>query len=167
MAEKFLTLAHISKSYSGVQALDNVSFTVEKGEVHCIVGENGSGKSTLIKIIAGVVQPDTGEIVIGKKRFRRLNAIDSINEGIQVIYQDLSLFPNLTVAENIAMNQYLEEKRKIVNRSEMQKIAREAMKRIGTELDLSEVVGELPIAKQQIVAICKAITKGEKTHNNG
>jgi simple sugar transport system ATP-binding protein len=162
MAEEFVALKNVSKSYSGVQALDNVSFTVEKGEVHCLVGENGSGKSTLIKIIAGVVQPETGEIIINKKHFHKLNAIDSINEGIQVIYQDLSLFPNLTVAENIAMNQYLEERRKIVNRVEIKKIAREAMKRIGTELDLSALVGELPIAQQQIVAICRAITRGEK-----
>lgn len=162
MAEEFVALKNISKSYSGVQALDNVSFTIDKGEIHCLVGENGSGKSTLIKIIAGVVHPDTGEILINKKYVRKLNTIDSINEGIQVIYQDLSLFPNLTVAENIAMNQYLEEKKKIVNRGDMKNIAREAMKRIGTELDLSALVGELPIAQQQIVAICRAITRGEK-----
>lgn len=162
MSEEFVSLKNVSKSYSGVQALDNVDFSIDRGEIHCLVGENGSGKSTLIKIIAGVVQPDTGDIIINNKHFRKLNAIDSINEGIQVIYQDLSLFPNLTIAENIAMNQYLEERKKIVNRAEMKKIAQEAMKRIGTELDLSALVGELPIAQQQIVAICRSITRSEK-----
>lgn len=162
MSEEFVSLKNVSKSYSGVQALDSVNFSIDKGEIHCLVGENGSGKSTLIKIIAGVVHPDSGDIIINKKHFRRLNAIDSINEGIHVIYQDLSLFPNLTIAENIAMNQYLEEGKKIVNRAEMKKIAQEAMKRIGTELDPSALVGQLPIAQQQIVAICRSITRGEK-----
>jgi len=91
--DAFLTLNHISKSFAGVQALDDVSLVVKPGEAHCLVGENGSGKSTLIKIIAGVVTPDQGEIIINNKRFDRLQPMDAIREGIQVIYQDFSLFP--------------------------------------------------------------------------
>jgi simple sugar transport system ATP-binding protein len=159
--ETFLSLTNATKSYSGVQALNHVDFTVKRGEAHCLVGENGSGKSTLIKIIAGIVHPDHGcEIIINDRSFRKLTAIDSMNEGIQVIYQDLSLFPNLTVAENIAINQYLEENRKIVRGKELNRIARETICMIGTDLDPSTLVGELPIAKQQLVAICRATTRG-------
>ena len=163
MNETFLSLGNASKSFSGVQALAHVDFVVKKGEVHCLVGENGSGKSTLIKIIAGIVQPDPGcEIVVNSKPFRKLTAVDSMNEGIQVIYQDLSLFPNLTVAENISINQYLEENKKLLKRKEINRIANETVCMIGTQLETSMLVGELPIAKQQLVAICRAITRGEK-----
>jgi simple sugar transport system ATP-binding protein len=163
MKDLLLSLKNVSKSFSGVQALNHVDFAVRRGEVHCLVGENGSGKSTLIKIISGIVQPDHGcEILIRDRSFRKLTAIDSMNEGVQVIYQDLSLFPNLTVAENITINQYLEENRKIVRRKELNRIARETICMIGTELDTSALVGELPIAKQQLVAICRATTRGAK-----
>jgi len=163
MNEVLLSLNNINKSYAGVKALSHVDFTIRKGEVHCLVGENGSGKSTLIKIIAGIVHPDPGcEIIINGRSFRKITAIDSMNEGIQVIYQDLSLFPNLTVAENISINQYLEENKKIVIKKEIINIAEETMQMVGTELDTSIIVGELPIAKQQLVAICRAITRGEK-----
>jgi simple sugar transport system ATP-binding protein len=101
-------------------------------------------------------------LLINDRSFRKLTAIDSMNEGIQVIYQDLSLFPNLTVAENITINQYLEENRKIIRRRELNRIASETIRMIGTELDTSTLVGELPIAKQQLVAICRATTRGAK-----
>ena len=161
MDETVLSLKEVSKSYSGVQALAHVDLLVRPGEVHCLVGENGSGKSTLIKVIAGVVQPDPGcTLAVNGKPFSRLSPIDSMREGIQVIYQDLSLFPNLTVAENIAINQCLEERRVLVRRSGMIAMAREAIGKIGTDLDPSALVGELPIAKQQCVAICRSITRG-------
>jgi simple sugar transport system ATP-binding protein len=163
MDETFLSLKNISKTYAGVQALAHVDFEVRAGEVHCLVGENGSGKSTLIKVIAGVVQPEAGHsISINNRRYGRLSPIDSMLAGIQVIYQDLSLFPNLTVAENIAINQCLEERRTLVRRALMVALAREAIKLIGTELDPDSLVGELPIARQQCVAICRSITRGGK-----
>ena len=161
MGEPFLSLHNISKSYGGVRALSQVDLDIQAGEVHCLVGENGSGKSTLIKVIAGVVQPDPGgSLAIGGRHYARLSPIDSMHAGIQVIYQDLSLFPNLTVAENIAINQCLEEKRTLVRRSQIVAVAREAMGRIGTELVPECLVGDLPIARQQIVAICRSITRG-------
>ena len=99
MMEKFLSLKNVSKNYGGVQALQSVDFEVNKGEIHSLVGENGSGKSTLIKIISGVVRPDNGaDIEINGEQFHDFRAIDSIKKGIEVIYQDLSLFPNLSVA---------------------------------------------------------------------
>ena len=96
-----LEVRNIVKTYGGVKALDDVSMTLVAGHVHCLAGENGCGKSTLIKIISGVERPDSGEILIDGKVQAPLSPIDSIRAGIQVIYQDFSLFPNLSVGENI------------------------------------------------------------------
>jgi len=160
--EKLLIVKDISKSYVGVQALDRVSLSISKGEIHCLVGENGSGKSTLIKIISGVVKPDEGEIIINGKRFQSLHAIDSISEGIQVIYQDLSLFPNLTIAENISLNQIIERKRKFINWKEIKNIAERELSNINKKLDLDERVENISIANKQLVAICRALTQDAK-----
>ena len=154
----FLRLSNISKSFGGVQALKDADFSIGKGEIHCLVGENGSGKSTLIKIISGNVQPDTGEIWIEGQIYKHLRSIDSINMGIQVIFQDFALFPNLTVAENIAYSQLVEKKEKILNWKEIESIARLATDKIKIKLDLDEQVGNLSVANQQMVAICRALT---------
>jgi simple sugar transport system ATP-binding protein len=163
MGEDFLCLRSVSKTFAGVKALSRVDLSVREGEVHALVGENGCGKSTLIKIIAGVLSPDPGAtIAIRGKEWKRLNAIDSLSQGIQVIYQDLALFPNLTVAENIAVSQYIQERRPVVSRRQIAQIAREAMKMVSVSLDLSTVVEQLSIAQQQLVAICRSITRGAR-----
>ena len=162
MAEELLKVQNISKSYVGVQALDNVNMSINKGEIQSLVGENGSGKSTLIKIIAGVVKADEGKIIINGKRFQNLHAIDSISEGIQVIYQDLSLFPNLSVAENISLNQMIERKKRFINWKEIKSIATEELSNIKKELDLNERVEDISIANKQLVAICRALTQDAK-----
>ncbi|MBN1834413.1 MAG: sugar ABC transporter ATP-binding protein [Spirochaetales bacterium] len=149
----------MSKSYVGVQALRDVSLTVAKGSVHCLVGENGSGKSTLIKAIAGVIPIDSGQIIINGNFYTHLRAIDSIREGIQVIYQDLSLFPNLTIAENISLNQMVEERRRIISWREMEGIARSELERIGIRLDVDQLVEDLSMANRQLVAIVRALTQ--------
>jgi simple sugar transport system ATP-binding protein len=153
----FLELTGVSKSFFGVRALRDVDFTVDEGEVHCLVGENGSGKSTLIKIIAGVEAPDAGsELRIGGQRFERLTPAESKRLGVQVIYQDLSLFPNLTVAENIAIGNYSGSPR-LVDRKQVNAVARAAMARIDVSLDLGAKVADLSIASRQLVAICRAM----------
>jgi simple sugar transport system ATP-binding protein len=157
MAEEFLKVNHISKSFAGVKALQDVSLTINTGEIHCLVGENGSGKSTLIKLIAGVYEPDEGEIVIKGKSFKRLHPIDSIREGIQIIYQDFSLFPNLTVAENIALNTELEKNKKFVNWNEVRNIAKEALEKINIRLDLDALVETMSVADKQLIAISRAL----------
>lgn len=162
MDEEILRLSHISKSYAGVRALEDVSLTVKRGEIHCLVGENGSGKSTLIKIIAGVVQPDAGEIVINGKRFTHLHPMDAIQQGIQVIYQDFSLFPNLTVAENIALSHELSRRKRWVNWGEVRNIARTAVDRIRVQLDLDALVEEIPVSAKQLVAICRALLQNAR-----
>ncbi|MHB8276696.1 MAG: sugar ABC transporter ATP-binding protein [Candidatus Humimicrobiaceae bacterium] len=162
MAVELLEVKNISKAYTGVQALDNVSMSIKKGEVHCLVGENGSGKSTLIKIIAGVVRADEGEIIINGRIYQNLHALDSIREGIQVIYQDLSLYPNLSVAENISLNQMVERKRKFISWREVVNTARRELSNVGKELDLGELVENISMANRQIIAICRALTQGTK-----
>lgn len=157
--EPFLSLKNISKHYVGVTALDRVDFEIFPGEIHCLVGENGSGKSTLIKIISGSVPPDPGaEITIAGEAVHGSQTIDAIHKGIQVIYQDLSLFPNLTVAENIALGQIVASRKRIVTWKELQRIAQEAMQRIDVHLPLDALVSEVSLADQQLVAICRAFT---------
>lgn len=156
--EPFISLGHISKTFYGVKALDNIALTLFPGEVHCLAGQNGCGKSTLIKIISGVYKPDPGfQIVIDGKPRSHLSPIDSVKAGIQVIYQDLSLFPNLTVAENIAIHQH--HHNLLVNKGEIHRIAARTVKSIEAELDLDANVDSLPIAQRQIVAICRALAQ--------
>jgi len=151
-----LEVKNLSKTYSGITVLNNVSFNLRAGEVHALVGENGAGKSTMIKIIAGVEKPDEGsEIYINGKRETRLTAAKSIQMGITVIYQDISLFPNLTVAENICIEK---NKSLIVNRKDMKRIASETLDSMGVKLDLDAKLGDISIGKQQLVAIARAIT---------
>ena len=157
--QPFLSLKNISKHYAGVTALDKVDFEIYPGEIHCLVGENGSGKSTLIKIISGTVQPDPqAEMLIAGEMIHSSQALEAIHKGIQVIYQDLSLFPNLTVAENIALGQIVAGRKRIMNWKMLHNIAERAMARIGVQLPLEALVGEISIADQQLVAICRALT---------
>jgi len=162
MADLFLEARRISKAYEGVQALDDVSLTIGRGEVHCLVGENGSGKSTLIKCIGGVVNPDSGQIVINGRAHEHLQAIDAIREGIQIIYQDLSLYPNVTVAENISLNQFVERRASFVNWNEVRSIAARGLAEIEEDIALEALAQDLSVAKRQIVAITRSLTQGAK-----
>ncbi|MCL1811985.1 MAG: sugar ABC transporter ATP-binding protein [Treponema sp.] len=162
MADLFLEVKNITKTFEGVKALDDVDLSIGKGEIHCLVGENGSGKSTLIKIIGGIHRPDSGTITINGIELKNINAIESIRTGVQIIYQDLSLFPNMTVAENIAMNQMLELNNKVINWKQMYREAKKALEEIGEEIDLYERVENLSIARRQIVAISRALTQNAK-----
>jgi simple sugar transport system ATP-binding protein len=157
-----LHLLNISKAFGGVRALKNVSFALEAGEVHCIVGENGSGKSTLVKIISGLLQPAAGgRITIDGREYHHLNPAQSVACGIQVIYQDLSLFPNLTVAENIAIAKNAGAPH-ITKWREIENVACVAMARIDVSLDLDAKVSELSISNRQLVAICRALAADAK-----
>ena len=158
----FLDVHSISKHFGGVVALRDVDLSLRAGEVHCLVGENGSGKSTLIKIISGVLHPEPGgRIVIEGREYPHLNPVQSTACGIQVIYQDLSLFPNLTVAENIAIAGHLGPPR-LVNWRRLHLTAEAAMARIGASLDADARVEDLSIANRQLVAICRAMAADAK-----
>ncbi|GAB0117248.1 sugar ABC transporter ATP-binding protein [Acidisoma sp. 7E03] len=153
----FIEMSGISKHFGGVTALAEVDFAIATGEVHCLAGENGSGKSTLIKIISGVQPPDAGgEITIDGVRYPHLTPADSTRLGIQVIYQDLALFPDLTVAENIGFAQHLSGLHG-ARWSKLETTARAVIARLGVALDPAARVGELSIAQRQLVAICRAL----------
>lgn len=163
MSKSFLELNHISKTFPGVKALTDVHFDIYPGEVHSLVGENGAGKSTLIKIMSGNYQPDEGgEITIEGKRTEINGAIDSIRKGISVIYQDFSLFDNLTVAENIVINQSIEKKEFFLDWKKIKIKAKKALDVVGADIDPMELVENLSVAKQQIVAIAGAIAQEAK-----
>ncbi|HDX0971392.1 TPA: sugar ABC transporter ATP-binding protein [Pasteurella multocida] len=157
----FIRMNSISKTFHGVKALNNVTLDLNYGEALCLAGQNGCGKSTLIKILSGVYQPDDGaQIKIGASQYNELTPEQSISKGIQVIYQDLALFPNLTVSENITINAY--RKLGFINRHKLKEEAKLAIKSINANLDLDAVVETLPIAQQQLVAICRALAQNAK-----
>lgn len=157
MSEHILDLKGICKAFSGNRVLSNIDFVIDPGEVVCLCGENGCGKSTLIKIISGVYTFDAGEVRINGKLYPKLSATQSIAEGIQVIYQDFSVFSNLTVAENIAMSYRVHNKKRFISAKFNAELAEKVLEQVGIKLDLNREVELLSVAEKQIVAICRAI----------
>jgi simple sugar transport system ATP-binding protein len=153
---------NIVKSFGGAKALAGVSLSVKGGEVHCIAGENGSGKSTLIKIMSGVHAPDSGLIRLGEKTFTSLSPREAVREGVQVIFQDFSLLPNLTVAENIALPTYISKNSRFLSKKESKEIAQTALELIGIDIDINAPVAEISIASKQLIAIARATNLGVK-----
>lgn len=162
MAESVLRVHDIHKSFAGVKALKGINLEIEPGEIHCLAGENGSGKSTLIKIVSGVYKADRGTITYGDKEFSEVTPLEAIDNGVQVIYQDFSVFPNLTVMENLALNTELAEGRKLVNWKRVRRIAEEALAKIDFKVDLDALVGDLSVADKQLVAISRALMSEAK-----
>ena len=153
-----LSLSNISKRFGGTLALDGIDWSVARGEVHCLVGENGSGKSTLIKILSGVHAPDAGgAVTMDGVVHASLTPHLARQLGIQVIFQDLSLFQNLTVEENIAIGLELSGPFKPPPRKQMRAAAKAALARLDAKLPLDVLVGSLPVAQRQIVAICRGL----------
>ena len=157
MSDYILKATGIKKYFGGVKALDGVSLSIRKGEIHCLAGENGCGKSTIINIISGFYTPDAGTLEIDGKTFDRMTPQMAITNGIQVIYQDLSLFPNLTVQENLALNMEVASGRALVNQSRMKEIALAALSKINLTLDLDELVENLTFGMRQMIAISRAL----------
>jgi simple sugar transport system ATP-binding protein len=153
-----IRMRHISKVFGGVRALDDVSFEVGLGEVHCLAGENGCGKSTLIKIITGVYKPDPGAGLeyFGKSE-NHITPHHARAHSIAVIWQDLALFGEMTVAENIAFETLLGGTPRLVNYRRILALAREALAKLGVTLDLEASLNTLPIAQRQLVAIARAL----------
>ena len=151
-----LEMNHIYKSFGGVKALSDVSLCVGQGEVRALVGENGAGKSTLMKVLAGAIKKDSGTITIHGKQADYDSPRQALEHGISVIYQELNMVPDLTVAENIFMDQ-IPTKNGFVNWKEMNRRSRELLKELGMDINPRERVGHLTVARQQMVEIAKAI----------
>jgi simple sugar transport system ATP-binding protein len=161
---EFLRLESITKSFGGVRALRGVDLTIRSGQIYHLLGENGSGKSTLIKIISGAQPPDGGKIVIRGQTYAKLGALESLKAGIETVYQDLSLFPNLSVAENVALNAQLVANNgrlaRVLNWKALFAVSAHALKRVGLPTDkefLETKVENLPIAVRELVAIARGI----------
>lgn len=159
--DTILTLNHLTKLYPGVIALDNLSLSFREGEVHAIVGENGAGKSTMIKLISGAIEPTSGSIEIGGQRYDTMTPKLSRACGVAVIYQEFTLVPVLTAAENIFMGEYL-TKGLVLDRREMEKRAAQLFERLNIKIDPRAKVADLTTGYQQIVEIAKAISKNAK-----
>lgn len=151
-------LRHITKTFYGSKALDDVTLQLKGGEINCLVGENGAGKSTIIKVLAGFHMPDSGDILIDGKRVLFHSPKESQNYKISVIHQELMLIPELTVAENIFLGSW-PLKNGLVSKKEMKSRAKELLKRLGTQIDPDSKISELSTGEQQLVEIAKALSK--------
>lgn len=156
-----LELKHISKQYTGVKALDDVSISFRQGEVHALMGENGAGKSTLIKTLSGAIRPDTGEIVFEGTTYTHMEPRQAMELGIHVIYQEFNMMPELSVAENIFMGQQLSGGI-LFNKSLTEERAQKILDSMHVKINAKEIVKNLSVANMQLVEIAKALTHDVK-----
>lgn len=151
-----LQIHDISKIFPGVTALDEVSFDVRNGEVHALVGENGAGKSTLMKVLAGLHQPDSGSISYMGKEEVFLSPLDARVKGILLVHQELSLSPELSVAENIYLGAWPTNRLGVLKKQQLLDKSQKALDALGCDFSPATRVGELSIARQQMVEIARA-----------
>jgi len=157
MAELF-RMEGITKTFPGVKALDNVSFSVDEGEVHGLVGENGAGKSTLMKVMSGVYQADEGRIFIRDKEVRIRNVAEAQDLGVAIIMQEMNLCPELTIADNIFLGRAPKIAGMFINEKKMHAEAKKILDDLGIDLNTYTAVKNLTIAQQQMVEIAKSIS---------
>jgi ABC-type sugar transport system ATPase subunit len=158
-AEKILRVVAVSKTFPGVKALNCVSFDLEKGEIHALVGENGAGKSTLMKILLGIYQPDAGAIEFKNREVVFENPQKALRNGISMIHQELMSFPEMTVWENIWIGR--EDSYSLLNivkKTNMKKKTRELLAQFGLNLDIGRKVGTLSVAEVQMLEIIRAVS---------
>src|SRR5678815_685091 len=151
-------MQHISKTFPGVIALDDVDFELRKGEVHILLGENGAGKSTLMKILSGAYQAGSGEIVLNGQEIEIRSPKHAQTLGVSIIYQELNLVPQLSSAENIFLGREPVRIAGVVDHAAMQKQAASILNGLGVSTDVRRPVRELSIAQQQMVEVAKAIS---------
>ena len=156
-----LTLKNITKEFPGVKALDDVTINIERGTIHGLVGENGAGKSTLIKILAGIYQPNKGEIILDGKPCRFNSPIEARRAGISVVHQEIKLAEPLSVAENMFLGN-VQLKNGLVDWKGMRRRAREIVEDLGMDIDINAQVSSLTVAKKQIVEIMHAINNNSR-----
>jgi monosaccharide-transporting ATPase len=151
-----LAMNGISKTFPGVNALENVDFTLKRGEIHALVGENGAGKSTLIKVLTGVEHPDTGSIELDGKTVQVRSPQHSQEIGISTVYQEVNLCTNITVAENIMLG-YEPQRFGSIDWKKVNAFARQALKKLDMDIDVTQPLGNYSVAIQQMVAIARSL----------
>lgn len=157
---QIIELKNIDKNFFGVQALKNVDFSVNEGEIHCLVGENGAGKSTLVKIISGVYQKDGGEIYFKGEKVKLNSPLHAQKSGISVIYQEFNLVNGLTVGENIFMGREILNKFGMIDWKRLNSKSKKILDRLGVDISPTERIKNLSVAEQQFVEIAKALSYG-------
>ena len=162
MSDYILELKGITKIFPGVKALDNVHFSLKRGEIHALMGENGAGKSTFIKVITGVHRPEEGEIYLNGQKVVFKTPKDAQNMSIAAIYQHGTTYQHLSVTENIYMGHEKLTKFKTIAWNKMHKDAKALLKRLGSDIDPRSIMGNLTVAEQQVVEIAKAISTDAK-----
>lgn len=165
MSTPLLEARGVTKRYGHVQALDGASFTVQPGEVTALIGDNGAGKSTLVKVLSGAVRPDGGDIIVQGSRVQFTSPLDARAHGIETVYQDLALAPDLDAAANLYLGReiYLVPVLRVLNRGAMRRSAVSAFADLGVELpDVSAPVGTLSGGQRQSVAVARAVVFASK-----
>jgi rhamnose transport system ATP-binding protein len=159
MSNPILELNHVTKTFPGVRALDDVHFQLLPGEIHALIGENGAGKSTLIKVITGVYQPDEGEILFEGRPAEIHSTLDSQRLGIAAIYQHVTCYPTLSVTENIFIgHEKVHPLTRKIDWRDLHSRAQELLARLDADFDPRTIMGGLSVAQQQIVEIAKALS---------
>src|SRR6056297_1041238 len=156
-----LEFKNITKTFPGVKALDKISFGVNSGSIHGLVGENGAGKSTLLHTLSGALIPNQGEILIKNQTMQFSNTKDALNAGIAVIYQELNLVPEMTVAENLMIGNY-PNKNGFVDKKELKEKALKQIKMLMENFNPKTKVKDLSIAQKQMIEIGKALMQDAK-----
>jgi len=159
---KIIEFKSITKVFPGVTALNNVSFDLEPGEIHVVIGENGAGKSTLMKVLSGAHKIDEGALVVNGNVIENNDPRKAEELGISMIYQELNLIPELSIADNIFLGHEIKKNKLFLDRKTMEKKANELLNQIGIYIDSSILVKDLSIASQQMVEIAKALSKDAK-----
>ncbi len=149
----------ITKVFSGTVALDKVDFNVYRGQVNVLIGENGAGKSTLMKILAGVEEPTSGRLLLEGQEVSFKSSRDAAHHGIGMIFQELNLFPNLSVTENIFTARELTTPLKLIDQRAQERITRDLLERLEHPVDPGTLVADLPLGMQQIIEIAKALAR--------
>jgi ABC-type sugar transport system ATPase subunit len=152
-----IRLEHIDKRFGGVQALRDVSFSIASGEIHALVGENGAGKSTLMKILAGIYQPDSGQVYLRGEPVTLHTPLDARRAGVSIVSQELALFPHLSIAANIFVNREETVAGGILNKRAMRTASRQVLQEMGVGLDPARKVGTLAVGEKQLVEIARTL----------
>ena len=157
-ADPIIALRDASKSYGAVRAVREATIALRPGEVRALVGENGAGKSTIVRLLAGVTRPDTGSVAVDGEPADFHGPADARDAGIAVIYQEPTVFPDLSVAENVMMGRQPLSGARRIDRRALRDQVQGLLDRLGVRLDADQPVHGLSIADQQIVEIAKALS---------
>ena len=162
-----LEAQNVTKVFPGTVALKGVDFRIERGRIHALVGENGAGKSTLVNILAGIERPTTGRLVLDGMEAHFTSAREAAGRGIGIVHQELQLFPNLTIAENLFVGSELTNRWGLVDSAAQEKAATDVLGRLGQALDPRTLVAALPLGLQQVVEIARALVHNTRIPDDG